>query len=603
MPITLKSDGIKFLKPPTFDLSSSAFVTDEGTSVAFTFTTDGPDGTFYWKTGGTVGAADFTDHTTSGTFSTSAGVANIVRTLRNDLLTEGTETVQLQINKDSHTGKLLATSSFVDVNDTSLTQYDIAASSATVNEGGSITFTFTTTGPDGIFYWTHGGTSSGADFTDGLTNGSFITTVGTGSIVRTLKNDLLTEGTETMVLSIRTGSISGVTLVSSSVSITDTSLTQYSLTASTGSVSEGSSVTFTFTTTGPDGTFYWANVGSTSASDFTDNLNSGSFITTAGTGSIVRTLSNDTTTEGSESVQIQIRSGSFSGTVVALSSAVTVNDTSLTPSPSVAWTPENIGIGSPFRSSMVWLDPSDTNTLVGSIVNGGKISKMSDKSGNNHHAEQNTSAKQPTLVLNGLNGKSVLRYDGLTDGTALINSTVTYGGSYAPTIFAVAYKTGPGQAGPNSGWRCIIYLGGFTSNYNAFFGAYLDNYITFFGNGTNAWNPSTTDANSPAISMANGFAAWSVVNDPITKVATPYVNGGAFATRNGTMNNTSTGYMLGGAATTQHFPGDIAEVLMLPTAIVTTDIRQRIEGYLAHKWGLTAQLSANHPYKNSPPMV
>ena len=498
MPITLKSDGIKFLKPPTFDLSSSAFVTDEGTSVAFTFTTDGPDGTFYWKTGGTVGAADFTDYTTSGTFSTSVGVANIVRTLRNDLLTEGTETVQLQVNKDGYTGKLLATSSFVDVNDTSLTYYAISASSPTV--------------------------------------------------------------------------------------------------------SEGESVTFTFTTTGPNGTFYWANVGSTNASDYTDNLNSGSFITTAGTGSIVRTLSNDTTTEGSESVQVQIRSGSFSGTVIVLSSAVTVNDTSLTPS-SVEWTPANIGVGSPFRSSMVWLDPSDTNTLVGSIVSGGKISKMSDKSGNNHHAEQNTSAKQPTLVLNGLNGKSVLRYDGLTNGTALINNTVTYGGSHAPTIFAVAYKTGPGQAGPNSGWRCIIYLGGLTSNYNAFFGAYLDNYITFFGNGTNAWNPSTTDANSPAISMANGFAAWSVVNDPITKVATPYVNGGAFATRNGTMNNTSTGYMLGGAATTQHFPGDIAEVLMLPTAIVTTDIRQRIEGYLAHKWGLTAQLPANHPYKNSPPMV
>lgn len=702
MPITFKSDGIKFLKSPTFDLSSSAFVTDEGTSVAFTFTTDGPDGTFYWKTGGTVGAADFTDYTTSGTFSTSAGVANIVRTLRNDLLTEGTETVQLQVLMGSYTGTLLATSSFVDVNDTSLTQYSLTASTGSVSEGGSVTFTFTTTGPDGTFYWTNGGTSTGADFTDGLTNGSFATTAGTGSIVRTLNSDFQAEGTETLVLSVRSGSISGVTLVSSTVNIADTSIAQYSLAASTGSVSEGGSVTFTFTTTGPDGTFYWTNggtstgadftdglmsgtfitaagtgsilrtlrndqvtegsetiamnvrngsfsgtvlasssvnivdtsltqyaitnsvgsvnegssvtftftfttagpdetfywtnVGSATTSDFTDSVTSGSFITTAGTGSIVRTLRNDTTTEGSESVQIQIRSGSFSGTVVALSSAVTVNDTSLTPS--YAWTPENIGVGSPYRSSMVWLDMSGFNmsTPVGEFINGAKISDLYDRSGNGHNASQSTSAKQPTLVLNALNGRNVLRFNGTNDGASLINNSATYGGVYAPTIFAVASKTGAATS-----FRCIANLG--TNNFNAFFGTSTDNFSTFFGNGVSAWND--TNVNTPlTTSTRNNFNILCVTNDYNTKLATPFVNGTAQNAKNGTMNNSSTGYKIGeSAGTTQNFPGDIAEIIIVPTAIFTTDIRQRIEGYLAHKWGLASKLAANHPYKNSPPMV
>lgn len=597
MPITFGSGGLKFLKSPTFDLSSSAFVTDEGTSVVFTFTTDGPDGTFYWKTGGTVGAGDFTDHAVSGTFSTSAGVGNIVRTLKNDLLTEGAETVQLQVHRESYTGALLATSSFVDVNDTSLTQYSLVASTGSVNEGASVTFTFTTSGLDSTFYWTHGGTSTSTDFADGLTNGSFATTAGTGSIVRTLSNDQTTEGTETLVLSVRSGSISGVTLVSSSVNIADTSLTQYAITNSVGSVNEGSSVTFTFTftTAGPDETFYWTNVGSAATSDFSDSVNSGSFITTAGTGSIVRTLRNDTTTEGSESVQIQIRSGSFSGTIVALSSAVTVNDTSLTPS--VAWTPENIGVGSPYRSSMVWLDPSSYNmsTPTGEFINGAKISDLYDRTGNGHHASQSTSAKQPTLVLNALNGLPVLRFDGINNGTSLVNNSAVYGGVYAPTIFAVASKTGAATS-----FRCVANLG--TGAYNAFFGTAGDNFSTFFGNGTSAWNDTNT--NTPLANIRNNFSILCVTNDYNTKLGTPFVNGVAQNAKNGTMNNTSTGYKLGeSAATTQNFPGDIAEILIIPTAIFTTDIRQRIEGYLAHKWGLTSKLAANHPYKNSPPMT
>ena len=38
-------------------------------------------------------------------------------------------------------------------------------------------------------------------------------------------------------------------------------------------------------------------------------------------------------------------------------------------------------------------------------------------------------------------------------------------------------------------------------------------------------------------------------------------------------------------------------------AVPTNDNRQRLEGYLAHKWGLTANLPAGHPYKTNPPMV
>jgi hypothetical protein len=46
--------------------------------------------------------------------------------------------------------------------------------------------------------------------------------------------------------------------------------------------------------------------------------------------------------------------------------------------------------------------------------------------------------------------------------------------------------------------------------------------------------------------------------------------------------------------------GWIAELIFTNAKESTTD-RQKAEGYLAHKWGLTGNLSASHPHKTTPP--
>ena len=43
-----------------------------------------------------------------------------------------------------------------------------------------------------------------------------------------------------------------------------------------------------------------------------------------------------------------------------------------------------------------------------------------------------------------------------------------------------------------------------------------------------------------------------------------------------------------------HFDGDYAELLIYNRALSDAEI-QKIEGYLAHKWGLTGNLDASHP--------
>jgi hypothetical protein len=51
-----------------------------------------------------------------------------------------------------------------------------------------------------------------------------------------------------------------------------------------------------------------------------------------------------------------------------------------------------------------------------------------------------------------------------------------------------------------------------------------------------------------------------------------------------------------------YYTGDVAELIIV-NGIINEDDRQRIEGYLAHKWGSTAYLASAHPYKTSAPLA
>jgi hypothetical protein len=97
-------------------------------------------------------------------------------------------------------------------------------------------------------------------------------------------------------------------------------------------VDEGSAQTFVVSGSDiPDGTYYW-----------TVETNAGDFATTNGTvsvsggtglnlGSFIVTPTADTTTEGQETFTVALRSNSITGTKLATSPTVIINDTSLTP--------------------------------------------------------------------------------------------------------------------------------------------------------------------------------------------------------------------------------------------------------------------------------
>ena len=219
------------------------------------------------------------------------------------------------------------------------TGYTISPNLTSVNEGSAVIWTITTTNlPNGtILYWTNGGTTNASDFTDNSNSGTITINGNTGTLTRSLNNDTATEGTETIIIRLHTISTSGtIVATSSTVTVNDTSKApSYAIAPDKTSVNETDNKTVTWTITTSDvqnGTnLYWINVGSTDGSDFTETNNSGMVTIQNNGASFSKTLIPDNASEGSETIIIELRTVSTSGTTVATAATVTVDDTSACP--------------------------------------------------------------------------------------------------------------------------------------------------------------------------------------------------------------------------------------------------------------------------------
>ena len=108
--------------------------------------------------------------------------------------------------------------------------YALTPNTSTINEttGNTVIYTVTTTNTadNTVLYWTNSGTTVAADFSDSANSGNITIINNSGTITRSLSADASTEGSETIVLSLRTGSTTGpVVAVASSVTVGDTSQT------------------------------------------------------------------------------------------------------------------------------------------------------------------------------------------------------------------------------------------------------------------------------------------------------------------------------------------------------------------------------------------
>lgn len=238
----------------------------------------------------------------------------------------------------------------------------------------------------------------------------------------------------------------------------------------------------------------------------------------------------------------------------------------------VFWTPEVI-------SSSLWLDSEDSSSLT---FNGMTISQWRDKSGNNRHATQTTAAYQPYYEVNGISGKPCLNYN--LDGHRLaLDSNISITDNMS--VFSVFRRASSGIWSIDVGGNQINnrphgFIWGTTNfMYNGLGTGIIDDSI-FAGNRLESGN----------------FIAQTRRTSSIAQV---WVNGTKVGADKTPLTTSSTLNWIG-YRTVQSHNGFLGEVVIINNDI-TTEIRQKMEGYLAHKWNLTSSLPLDHPYKNDKP--
>jgi hypothetical protein len=230
-------------------------------------------------------------------------------------------------------------------------------------------------------------------------------------------------------------------------------------------------------------------------------------------------------------------------------------------------------------STALWLDAADASTIT---EISGAVSQWNDKSGNGRNATQSTSSKRPALISAGQAGKSVFRFDGSDDWLdAAYEMPIHNIGLF------VAWKLNSGSTLSN---KTVIGMRP-TSN-----GRFYVSSLQHWKGGTNI---SVTDNNDWRISYLSGSSTQVIAS----------INGGNVSTASDTSTATTANVVIGGSAfateATEPLPSnfcnsDLGEIVIV-LGTPSTDTRQRIEGYLAHKWGLTASLPSDHPYKTVGP--
>ena len=210
---------------------------------------------------------DFTDGLMTGIVTITANTATFTRTLTSDLTTDGSEAFIAAL---SYFGDLVATSTLVTVNDTSIASgppgatYALSRSAANVNEGSSVTITLTTTNVTNgttVPYTITGTGITTADINGASLTGDFTINSGTADLVINVSEDLTAEAAETLTVSAGGQTINVIINLSTAPAVTVANpVTGWSNTVfENGDINNGGVWGSNHLTINPDGT--WTVVG------------------------------------------------------------------------------------------------------------------------------------------------------------------------------------------------------------------------------------------------------------------------------------------------------------------------------------------------------
>jgi hypothetical protein len=259
----------------------------------------------------------------------------------------------------------------------------------------------------------------------------------------------------------------------------------------------------------------------------------------------------------------------------------------------------------------LWLDAADSSTVT---TISDAVSQWNDKSGNSRNASQSTALARPAYTQNALNGRAVVSFDGSNDILGFTDSTL--GTNVSGLSYLAVFR--PNQPS-TSDYRALFDLnaGGISSS--------SDRNTIYLRQNTTEIGGRRLDADSYQflqfgdISSAS-YCLCSIVVNYSSATLGGSLNGASLSLRSGgfqaagnTSNTNSQTISLGStsggvppannsfvALSNGAVNCDLAEFVVIQSAVSDAN-RQKTEGYLAHKWGLTANLPSDHPYKTVGP--
>ncbi len=235
-----------------------------------------------------------------------------------------------------------------------------------------------------------------------------------------------------------------------------------------------------------------------------------------------------------------------------------------------AWSPAAL-------SPVEWWDFSDAATVTSS---GGTISAISSKGSGARTASQATSSSRPSATT--VNGVAAALFDGVDDNLFLSSQLST-----TPEMTVAQIFTRPASGVLSQP------VGGVTPNSPPYATQWFSDNIRYSA----LWAYDQPYAIHGAASTAIGAFQHIVVKGASTTLL--YQDGAAVGAPQTTQGGQSGLAYIGRRASTFH-NGKIGEIVVIASAISTAD-REKLEGYLAHKWGLSGSLPSGHPYKSTPP--
>ena len=244
-------------------------------------------------------------------------------------------------------------------------------------------------------------------------------------------------------------------------------------------------------------------------------------------------------------------------------------------------------------STACWLDAADIATIT--LVSGTNVSEWRDKSGNGRHATQATSANQPTYISSGMNSLGLVDWDGSNDAMTISGGTTTtlHSELSSDNTYSMAWAVKPDSISaapvllyvPENSWKFLVEIKG---DGGLYWGDITSNYRTYSGGSFFVINTGTFFTLIKTGSGAGTAHVAGTLNSSFTN--------------NGGLGDTPS---LGAAFILGQYPGlfydgKMAEIIISNYSWDTSE-RQQVEGYLAHKWGLTSSLPNDHPYKSTVP--